>query len=947
MNRLFSLLLVLAAGLISSPAATVNWSAGINHGFSLANGTELAQGSLVRIGWFRNSGTGEQLTDAQIQAQSSSPSTLNSSFVEVATSTIGSGFTPAVTGHFAASSTADTGAGGLNVAGRQMYIWVLNAATLGAATQQAILYWDITNTSTNPDGTPQAPGLRWSFPGQEPVPGSTTIDITDLTTGTGSLASGAKLLVGTYPTGTSGSTSAANFGLAEFGASVPLQITTAANLPNGLANVAYNQSLAATGGTGPYTWAVTSGTLLPNLALGTDGVLSGTATSAAIFNFTAEVTDSLNAKVSKVFTLDIALQPLSVTTTSLPNGTGGQFYTQQLQATGGSPNYTWIVLTGSLPSNLNLSSAGVLSGTPSGTGPAGFTVRATDVSGRQATQALSLTINASPIAIATGTTLKNAFLTLPFSQTLKVTGGTAPFNWQVISGTPAQGLSLSASGVLSGTPTATGNTSFMVQVTDSNNLSATKSFTQEVKADLIAPVMDVPVFPLTMVSDGSFSYTLTANNNPKTFAATGLPAGLKLVAATGVISGRPSAAGVFNVQVKATNSKGTSPTVTARLVVQSLPSTVVGTYIGHITRQAGVNSNLGGRVDLTTSANGAYSLKITQGVAKPISSKGFLAATAGASPQLNLTSGSFQIALILNPADNTLGGTVTNGASSSTVTGWRRVWNTLVNPATDLAGYYTIGLDLTTDQGSTTVPQGTGFASFTIGLDGGLTIAGKTSDNNPISIPGFLGPNGEILVHQVLYKGLGSMVGAVSLAKDTNGAFEENTVSGNVTWFKTTTTSLTYPAPFGPLTIGVFGKYMAWSPKGSVVLGLPDTLTSASLLFAEGGVQFSNTDPDVSAFTYTGATAVPMPNTAQTNPGKATLTINAANGAVAGTFVLVEPAPALTRKVAFQGLIIRPASGDNKAFGYFMLPQIPVGSDPISKSPVKSGQVVISQPAVP
>lgn len=949
MKHFLSLFLPLVLGLSSASAATVNWSAGIDHGFSSSGGAELPIGAVVRLGWFRDSGTGVQLTDAQIQALAGSPTALNNSFVEAASSTIGSGFTPALASHFAASSTIDTGTSGLNLVGKQMYVWVLNAASVGAASEHAVLYWDISNTATNPDGSPQAPGVRWSFPGQDPVPGSTTVDLTDLTTGTGGLAAGAKLLIGSYPTGTSGTSSAANFGLATLATS--LAISSTSPLAPGALTVAYpSQTLTATGGSGALTWTVFSGALPNGVSLATTGLISGTPTQSGVFNFTAQVEDATNATATKAFTLTIAAAPLSITTASpLPGGTQGGVYSQNLAATGGVGGYTWAITGGALPGSVNLSSGGTVSGSPSTSGTFNFTVQVTDSIGLSTSAPFALTITNSPLAIITASPLKNAFTTLLFNQTLAASGGVGSLTWTVDSGALPTGLGLAPNGVVSGTPTVLGPFSFTIKVTDSTGPVATKAFTQTVLATLIKPVMDVPAFPTTIVSQGTFSYTLTAANYPKTFSATGLPAGLKLNTTTGVISGRPTASGIFNVQVKATNKAGTGPIVIAKLTVKALPNGAIGTFVGHITRQAVVNSNLGGRVDLTTTAVGGYTLKVTQG-SKLTSSTGVIAATPNGDPQINVTVGTIQIALTLNHAANALGGTVTVSGNSAVVTGWRKTWNTLSNPAYALAGYYTMGIDLTTHIGTATVPQGTSYASFTVGLDGGLTLSGKTADGNPLATPGFVGPNGEVLVHQALYvvKGTanGSMVGQLALAKDSDDTFEDNTITGNVSWFKAGTVTLTYPDTFGPLTLAAYGKYMAWSSKGSVVLGLPDTSLPASLGFAEGGVELSNApSPDVAEFYYTGVTAVPMPATAQANPGKATLTINAATGAIAGTFTLVEPSPStLTRsKVPFQGLIVRYPTGGIKAAGYYLLSQIPVSPQTIKTSPVKSGQVVITQ----
>ncbi len=92
---------------------------------------------------------------------------------------------------------------------------------------------------------------------------------------------------------------------------------------------------------------------------------------------------------------------VTVTTTSpLTSGVVGTFYSQTLAASGGTPPYTWTVLSGSLPAGLTLSSGGVLSGTPLVAGTQTFTVSLNDSAGVPATQPLTLTIN--PAGMATG-----------------------------------------------------------------------------------------------------------------------------------------------------------------------------------------------------------------------------------------------------------------------------------------------------------------------------------------------------------------------------------------------------------------------------------------------------------------------------------------------------------------------------------------------------------------
>jgi streptogramin lyase len=171
---------------------------------------------------------------------------------------------------------------------------------------------------------------------------------------------------------------------------------TTFNLTSGVTYPPPTITLSATGGTPPYSWTFYNG-LLDGLTINTNGTLSGTLIGAGLNYFDATVTDSGSPQQSTigVYTLNIAAFP-SITTTSLPGGTSGVAYTaQQLTASGGTLPLTWSVSAGSLPNGMNLSSAGVLSGTPTASGTFNFTVQVVDANGATATQALSLSIAAA------------------------------------------------------------------------------------------------------------------------------------------------------------------------------------------------------------------------------------------------------------------------------------------------------------------------------------------------------------------------------------------------------------------------------------------------------------------------------------------------------------------------------------------------------------------------
>jgi hypothetical protein len=181
----------------------------------------------------------------------------------------------------------------------------------------------------------------------------------------------------------------------------PLQITTASPLPDASQNSPYLQSLSATGGVGSYTWSLLSGSLPAGLALSSSGVISGTPTTAGTSTFTVQVEDQQPVDASKQFTLTVTAAPpppLQITTTSpLPPGVAGSSYAQSLNATGGTPPYSWSVTAGSPPAGTGLSTAGVLSGTPTTAAIYSFTARVTDAAAASASRDFQVTITSAGI----------------------------------------------------------------------------------------------------------------------------------------------------------------------------------------------------------------------------------------------------------------------------------------------------------------------------------------------------------------------------------------------------------------------------------------------------------------------------------------------------------------------------------------------------------------------
>lgn len=124
----------------------------------------------------------------------------------------------------------------------------------------------------------------------------------------------------------------------------------------------YSAQIPETGGVGPFLWSVVAGALPTGLLLDPNsGTISGNPTTAGVFVFTVRITSQADQSYNqKQFSMTV----LSITTTSLPPFTIGVPYSFQLKVTGGSGNYAWKIVSGSLPPGLSISPTGLISGTP-------------------------------------------------------------------------------------------------------------------------------------------------------------------------------------------------------------------------------------------------------------------------------------------------------------------------------------------------------------------------------------------------------------------------------------------------------------------------------------------------------------------------------------------------------------------------------------------------------
>jgi hypothetical protein len=342
-----------------------------------------------------------------------------------------------------------------------------------------------------------------------------------------------------------------------FSAVNPL-VVTQGPLPDAYVGGAYSQTLASSGGRAPITWAVTSGTVPAGMTLSPAGVLSGNATTPGTSAFTVTATDANSQTASKPLSVAV-FNPPAVSTMSLPDGTLNVAYSQSLAANGGKSPLTWSITSGALPAGLSLAGGGNISGMPTASGTATFTVQVADANGLTASQPLTLAVFAS-LTITTSSPLGDSYVGAMYSQALTAAGGKSPYSWAVSSGSLPAGLSLSSGGVISGTPTAAGPSTFTVQVTDSNSLMQSKM--------LSLTAQPRPAISTVSLSDGyvgapySDMVSGTGGKPPYSWAVTTgtLPAGVSLDPASGALSGAPTGAGMSTFTLTLTDANAlTSP----------------------------------------------------------------------------------------------------------------------------------------------------------------------------------------------------------------------------------------------------------------------------------------------------------------------------------------------------------------------------------------------------
>jgi hypothetical protein len=360
--------------------------------------------------------------------------------------------------------------------------------------------------------------------------------------------------------------------------------------PTGQVDAGYSATLKGSGGCGPalpYQYRVLSGALPPGISLSSSGVFSGRPTTAGTYEFYLELSDEnppsqpwcIPKTAERQFR--ISIDPgLSISKDPRPVGTVGVPYSNTIVAslisspdsTQAASNLTWSVISGALPTGINLgASDGVLSGTPTTEGSYTFTVKATD-GPRSDTETFTIVVR-TPVLIAPiglhQWGLHGSEIGIPISTKLTATGGTGTFTWTLSAGSLPTGLVLGADGTIAGKPKIAGKFPFTVQVADSEGRTATVSTTLTVAAKLSFKTVTLRAAKVGRLYNAKL-VTLGGVTPVKWSILRGtLPRGIHFAKKLGMFTGTPKREGTYRVTVQAVDGYGIKTQKTFVLVVKA------------------------------------------------------------------------------------------------------------------------------------------------------------------------------------------------------------------------------------------------------------------------------------------------------------------------------------------------------------------------------------------
>ena len=251
-------------------------------------------------------------------------------------------------------------------------------------------------------------------------------------------------------------------------ADAAVRITSACPLPRATTGAAYSAALAAAGGSGPYTWSISGGSLPSGLSVG--DAIAGTPMAAGPFTFRLVATDATGQQAGLACSLAVSNGPLGVSGCPLPEATAGDSYRFVLRPAGGSQPFTW-TLNGALPPGLQMNAGGVVEGKVTAAGDFQFVLGLSDSNRLSVSQPCSMKVKPLALRISSNGPAPAGKLGDRYSSQFAADGGMPPYRFEFLGYLP-DGLAGSNDGTVTGTPTRVGTMSFAIRATDARGATA-------------------------------------------------------------------------------------------------------------------------------------------------------------------------------------------------------------------------------------------------------------------------------------------------------------------------------------------------------------------------------------------------------------------------------------------------------------------------------------------